>query len=266
MDSNMNPALIISLLFSVVFPLGLLIWWKKKTGEKLWCFIAGAVCFTLFAMVLESMLHQVVLDPASGRYEKMMSSPVLYMLYGAFAAGIFEETGRLFGYKILLKNRREKECAVAYGIGHGGIEVIYVLGSTYLLYVLVACGVPVTGTETDALMAQAAASITLGLTGVAMLERVSAIMLHIGLSMLMFPAAKQKGKLWLWPAAICLHALADAPAALYQAGVIRSVFVIEGFTFVFGLAVLFAGIRTLKGYRESGTENSDCCVPEEAAE
>ena len=48
-------------------------------------------------------------------------------------------------------------------------------------------------------------------------ERISALVLHLGLSMLVWVAVRKGGKwLWLFPAAIALHALVDAGAVLLQ--------------------------------------------------
>lgn len=250
----MNPALMIGLVFSVVFPIGLLIWWKKKTGSGLWPFLAGALCFFLFANTLEALLHQLVLGGSLSAV--VYGSPVLYMLYGSFAAGIFEETGRLFGFRVLLKNRREKRCAVAYGIGHGGIEVFLTVGVAYLLYILTLCGLSLGDAATDAAMLEAAGSISVGTALLAMAERVSAVLVHTGLSMLMFTAVKAEGKKWLYPVSICLHALADMPACLYQMQVIRSLAVIEILAFVMGLAYLLIGRRVLAGYAEPAPETA----------
>lgn len=94
--------LIVTFIFAIAFPAGLLIWWKKRTGESIWSFAAGAICFVLFAMMLENLLHQVCLGQNNAVSAKILASPVLYTMYTAFAAGIFEETGRLFGFKALL--------------------------------------------------------------------------------------------------------------------------------------------------------------------
>lgn len=46
--------------------------------------------------------------------------------------GPFEETGRYIAFRIFLKNHTERETAVSYGLGHGGIECIIVLGLGHL--------------------------------------------------------------------------------------------------------------------------------------
>ena len=243
-------ALVAGLIYSIALPVGLMIWWKKRTGEKLWCFLVGAFCFTVFAMGLEQILHTVCLVNENPVSAFLLGSPVAYTLYVALAAGVFEETGRLFGFKVLLKKHREKACSVAYGIGHGGIEVFLVLGVSYLVILMVKAGASLGDAETTATVLQAAGTLQPSVTAIAMFERLSAVMAHIGLSMLVFLAAREKGKGWLYPAAILLHALMDTSAALYQFGVIRSLWVVEGSAFVLGLAYLLLGRRLLHGYAE----------------
>ncbi len=245
MLSGNNIAIVTAFLYSIIFPVGMLIWWKKRTGVSLWCFIAGAVCFPVFALVLENQFHGICLGGNNQISEVILASPVLFTLYASFSAGVFEETARLFGFKLLLKNHEEKECAVAYGIGHGGSEIIVILGVNYLFLALAQMSVKF-GTETaTATLLETAKMITFTNAGLAMFERISAMMLQIGLSMIMFAASKEKGKLWLYPVAILLHAFVDAPASLYQYQAIHSIAVVEVHAFILGLLYLQAGKRIL---------------------
>lgn len=252
----MNPIIYVMLLFAVALPLGLLIWWKKKTGAGLWPFLAGAICFFVFAIILERLLHSFVLSGTSSVSRKIMGSPVLYVLYGSLAAGLFEETGRLFAFKVLLRKHNEKECSIAYGIGHGGMEVLIVLGTSYALYLLASLGVQIGDAFTTAQYAETAAAIPAGMALLAMLERISAMMMHTGLSVLMFIAARKK--LCLYPLCICLHALADTFPCLYQIGVIRSVPLTEAAALLSGLLCLYVGIRQyrkLQDTKQTGPES-----------
>ena len=251
-------AIILCSVFSIVFPLGLMIRWGIKHKKSLWPIIAGMICFTVFAMGLEQILHYFVLIADSPASRAVTTSPVLYTLYGAFAAGFFEETGRLFGFGVLLKKRTDRYNAVAYGIGHGGIEVILVLGATYAVYLLSVLGVSFGDAATDALIQAQTAQLGLPAALVAMFERIVALSVHVGLSMLMFKAVKEKGKLWLYPVCILLHALVDAPAALYQLGIIRSVFAVEGWCLVMAVVLVWFGYKALfKGVPESVEEEPE---------
>lgn len=178
----------------------------------------------------------------------ILASPVLYTLYAALAAGIFEETGRLFCFKVLLKKREKSDCAVAYGIGHGGIEVVLILGMTYLFMLLAVLGVDFGSEATNEQMIVAAGSISLSAACITMFERISAMMLHIGLSMLVFIAAREKKYIYLYPLAILIHAMIDAPAALYQYQVLHSLVVVESVAFIMGIVSLVLGNYMMRRY------------------
>ena len=111
---------------------------------------------------------------------------------------------------------------------------------------LAIAGVNVGDAATTAQIAANAQSITMAGAGIAMFERISAMMIHIGLSMLVFTAARSRKHFWLYPAAIVLHAIADVPAALYQYKAVSSLAVVEGGAFAAGLICLLAGIRVLR--------------------
>ena len=239
-------AILIACVFSLALPIGLMVWWKKKTGEKIWSFIVGAICFCLFAMVLERILHQLCLVNENAVSKTITASPVLYTLYAAFAAGIFEETGRLFGFNVLLRKHSNNECSVAYGIGHGGIEVLMLLGINYFILLLALLGVNFGSEAANSQMLETVKAVTVSGAFIGMLERISAMMIHIGLSMLVFAAAREKSLFWLYPTAVLLHALADAPAALYQYGIIKSLFAVEASAFVLGILCLIFGINVLR--------------------
>ena len=243
-----NIAIVLTILFSVGFPVGLMIWWKKNTGERIWSFIVGALGFFVFAMILENILHQFCLASDNAVSRAILASPVLYTLYAAFAAGIFEETARLFCFKVLLKKRNNSDCAVAYGIGHGGIEVVIILGMSYFVLLLAVLGVNFGNDATNAQMIATAGAITLPAAGIAMFERVSAMMIQIGLSMLVFVAAREKKYLYLYPVAILIHAMIDAPAALYQYQVLKSLLVVESVAFIMGIVCLIFGKHMVKRY------------------
>lgn len=84
--------------------------------------ILGIAVFALFAMVIERALHGFVLGNAVTSH--WLSNPVVFVVYGALAAGVCEEAGRFAGMKWLI--RREPGAlerhgpALGYGIGHGG--------------------------------------------------------------------------------------------------------------------------------------------------
>lgn len=243
----MSPVLI-TLIFAFAFPLILLIVWKVATGAKFSAFLVGGLCFFLFAAVLETIVHSLCLTGDNAIAKTLNGNPLYYTLYTAFAAGIFEETGRFFGFKLLLKNQKSAPAAVAYGIGHGGMEVILVLGITYLTMYLAMSGVKLPEAASSTLL-ETANAVTLPLAITAMAERVSAMIAHIGLSMIIFTVARQKGKFGRFLFAIILHALLDVPAALYQQGKIASMPLVEVIIFGVSLLILIIGSGYLRTYK-----------------
>ena len=91
-------------------------------------------------------------------------------------------------------------------------------------------------------------------------ERILAVAFHVGASMLVFTAARDRRKFWLYPAAIVLHALLDAPAALMQKGVITNMLLLEAVMAVISAAVLIASKKVL--YSSIPASPADGVAPE----
>lgn len=240
-----NLVVLLGCLFGLLGPIVVGIVYKVKTKCRILPMIVGAICFFVFASILEGLLHQYCLMSDNVISRTITSSAVLYVLYGAFAAGIFEETARLFGFKVLLRKNNDKSQAIGYGIGHGGIEVILVLGVNYLIYLLSICGVDMGGQEVNNQLIGIAQSIGFSTVVLAIVERTSAMLLHIGLSIFVFIGVK-RNKFYLYPLAIILHVLADVPAALYQVTGSPSIMIIEIIAFIMGLIIFIIGKKLLK--------------------
>lgn len=180
----------------------------------------GAGMFFLFAIILERLLHMVMVPVVSGNV-------VLYVVYGAVAAGVFEETARFLSFRFLMKNSRSAENAVSYGLGHGGFEALYLLGLTALSALMMAASVNSMGVNEFINSASggsdAVAQSSYSGAALAVFERIVAMALHVSLSVLVMEAVMVKGRMWLYPAAIVIHALMDVPAVLYQCGAINIV-------------------------------------------
>ena len=135
----MKIHVIITMLALFVF-LIVAIWYaKKKYKIRLSVLGLGAVAFFVSSQVLEKIVHLLVLHPQKdGSISLMQDHPFLYVLYGIAMAAIFEETARLVFFNWLEKKRAlEDSDALAYGLGHGGLELLYLgIGSLISLLVL----------------------------------------------------------------------------------------------------------------------------------
>lgn len=225
--SNLTIAVLaINALLGLALPLGLLLFLRKKTGCAFAPFFAGCLTFILFVVVLESFVRSLVLTGPFG--QRIWETPWLYALYGGLAAGLFEETGRLLAMKLLKKKYPQPSVSLIYGAGHGGIEVLLVMGLTMvqnLVYALminagqlqtILASAPEAQAQALASGLQSLAETPVWMFLLSPLERIIALVLHISLSVLVWRAVTQKEKFWLYFAAIGIHALVDACAVLLQ--------------------------------------------------
>ena len=241
----------------ILIPVGAALVWRfcLKKGSMKYTFI-GAGMFFLFAIILERLLHQVMLPLVSGNV-------LLYTLYGALAAGIFEETARYISFRFLMKYSRSAENAVSYGLGHGGFEAIYLAGITSISVLMMAAEISSSGTAqmiqnftggSEAVAEQLRAQLvgfsqmTIPTALISVFERIVAMALHVSLSVLVMESVMVKGKAWLYPAAMAIHALMDVPALLYQSGKIP-LLVCEAIMTAFTAVWVFVAIRYYKALR-----------------
>ena len=229
------PSLAITVILLIAIPVLSFIYWRRKHREQtnIRYLIAGALGFLVSARMLELGVHYFCLMADNPVSRFINGSTIAYMFYGAIMAGVFEECGRHIILKYILKKNRARENAVMYGIGHGGIEVLIVLLPSMILYLVISVLFS-TGnvesalsslkiTEETAVSAlpsvQAAASFNFGLMALNVIERLLAMAIHIGLTVLVYYGVVKAKKIWL-PVAILLHGLTDALAALYQRGAV----------------------------------------------
>lgn len=272
--------MIIGLFIFVVVPVALGIIWTIKKKERVTTILIGAAAFILFAMILEKSIQNVLLFPTAMMLPDhtislfFNSHPVMLALLVGLFPGVFEETGRLVAYKTVLRNRKNKETSISYGIGHGGIEVVAILGLTYINYIAYAIMINTGAFQTivDQLMVQApdqigqvnqvVALITTfsgGNVMLAVVERIFSVMFHIGASILVFYACRDKGKFWLYPLAIVLHTAMDFVAGLVIFNVISiSDWGMELIVAIMGIAVFF-GSYFLLYKKDNKTVNTIFC-------
>lgn len=248
----------ISAAVSIGLPIALGVIWHKRTGARASSLFIGAAAFVVFAMILENICHRLVLYGSGSCAAFMQSNLWAYGLYGALAAGVFEETGRLCAFKLLFKNKNDRRESVMYGIGHGGVEAVLVSGLTMISYIAISiiinasggmAGITVLGIgeDTAAVLMDAFTGAEPGMYLVSGIERAMAIATHISMSVLVFAAVKQKGKGWYYPLAIGLHALIDLGAMAYQTGFIKSIIATECYVLVCAALCALLAVKAYRG-------------------
>lgn len=241
-------------LLCIIIPAAALIFLKIKCRDvKISSFFIGAAVFIVFALILEQLLHTVMLPVVSG-------STAAYVLYGALAAGVFEETGRFAAFRTVMKGRNDPKDAVMYGLGHGGTEAILIAGLSLL-------GSAVTAAMTNSMGIDAVAELSAsgnaeteqlvrtqlemmaangaGIYMLSLFERIMAMTFHTAVSVMVFEAARVRGRTWLFPVCILIHALLDVPAALYQRQAL-SLYAVYPIIAVFTAVTVFFAIRSYR--------------------
>jgi len=275
MNEYISTGVILGMVLEVIItagiPILLLAIWYSKTKTTLLPALGGAAVFFVFAKILESILHYVCLITESPVSRAITGSAWTYALYAGLAAGIFEETGRLVCFKIM-KKHRDRKTAITYGIGHGGFESISLVSMSMIIYLTIAISMNLSGgvsaymaklsEEQAASMGQVVAAIS-SISGAGIFwgsfERLVAICLQIAMSVFVFASvAGGRGRRWMFPAAILIHAAADITPAMYQYGKITSIAAVEFSTAGYTAVICVIAFMIYKSLNapELGKENS----------
>jgi uncharacterized membrane protein YhfC len=199
------------ILLSVALPLAACLVVRKATRAGFVNLLVGMAVF--FVCYLIALATQIL-------FSLFIGSQTLLVLVLSLRAGLVEEFGRFVAFKFFLRKKRALGDAVMYGVGHGGIEVLLVytlamasslslmlMANTGALDALVASApeqAAVLRDTVDTLAESSPLFLSLGL-----FERVSAMILHISLSVVVFCAVRQRKALYL-VLAILLHTLTNS--------------------------------------------------------
>lgn len=211
----------ISCITVFLVPVLLFVYFRKKKKADILPFFIGCLVMILFAFVLETGVNKVI-------YPKLQESVngnnmYLLALYGGLMAGLFEECGRYIAFRTVLRRRMDNNAnALMYGAGHGGIEAVLLFCMLMINNIAISfminsgnvSGVlsSLFGTAYSNMEANINLLTTLPpyifLIGAA--ERFFAISIHMSLSVIVWTAARDKGKRYLFPVAIFLHFVIDS--------------------------------------------------------
>lgn len=190
-------AAVFNVFVCMVLPLGVLVALLVRRRGLAFSFVLGVATF-LVSQVFTRIPLLTYLKTTPGFVAFSLAQPALVAVLVALSAGVFEEGGRYVAMTLARRHRTYAD-ALAFGMGHGGVEAVLVgLNS---LYVLVS--------RPDILAANSPGMIAL--SGI---ERLLAMTLHIGLSVLVMHAVAHKKPLWLG-VALLLHTLVDAAVGLF---------------------------------------------------
>lgn len=258
------PALIITVVLMIAIPVVFVLFWRgrHKDRTRIGYLIAGAAGFMVSARMLELALHYfcVIADNPVSRF--INGNTAAFVIYGTAAAGVFEECGRHIVMKYIMKKDRARENAVYYGIGHGGIEILGVLLPSMISLLAIAVlftsgsaenamnALRITPETASAALPSVRAAAEFGYAAAAMnvAERLFAMFVHIGLSVVVFYGVVNAKKVFL-PLAVILHMTVDAFPALYQRGALP-LWSVEVWAAVWAAAITLIAARLYRKMRE----------------
>lgn len=169
---------------SLVLPLGLIIYTGIKKRSLFPSILFGALCFFVFQVLSRIPLLQLVLPQMDWYLLLASAHPVLYILFLSLTAALFEEIGRYIIMGLFMKKRRTVNDALAFGLGHGVIESLLLVGMPTLMVLL--------SQNSELFFQLSFFDIIAG--GI---ERILTIVIHIGLSVLVMQSLRKKNLLWL---------------------------------------------------------------------
>ncbi len=244
----------ISLILSVGFPVALVIYFYRKEKISIKAVFIGALMFFLFQGLIRVPIITVI--SYMPWYQSLVSdNMILVVLIMAFTAGLFETVARYIGLRFLLRKELNRKNGLAYGIGHGGIEAILLIGLSYAANILYSFLINAGAVDSSFLPQLINTPSSLFLA--AGIERIFAIFFHIAAALLVTYGI-MKGKKTFILFSLILHFLLDGVVGMLQIlGV--SVWGIELWVAFVGILSLLFIIKSKEIFAVSGlkVDNED---------
>lgn len=252
---HLNPgwvaANIIAIAFVILYPLVLAVIAHRRLKVSWKYFAYGALIFFVFQLITRV---PAVLAIQAAITPRLEASPALLYTWLAIlvlTAGLFEEVGRYVAFRWLMR-REEKTWnkAVMYGLGHGGLESIVLVGGLAILtlvniLVLSSIGLSSIPAAQRAQVAQQLAAIGAQPAWFPLLaawERLWTIPVQVALSVLVLQVFRRNNIGWLW-LAILAHAIVDGVSVgliqVLRPGGISASLIVEAVVAVFGVIALW---------------------------
>jgi uncharacterized membrane protein YhfC len=234
---------VIGFLGMMILPIAVWVVFTRRLALSWRLVVAGGLTF------VASQVPHIPLVTAMGSWMTGNSLLVNAVILGLLA-GVFEETALYILFRFILKKARTWKEGILVGLGHGGTEAL-ILGvlaaiafATMLAYrsidLSTVPGIPADQVELARQQVAAYWSMPLYLPLLGFVERISAICLHVSLSVMVLLAIAAHKAEWFW-FAVLWHALVDAVAvySIRAVGALGVEAIIAGFAAI-SVALVFA--------------------------
>ena len=183
-------------------------------------FILGVLAFVISQILIRIPLLEYLAAKSSTYLMWSVEYPVFFVIFLAFTAGIFEESARWIAMSVFMK-QRDRLSGVVFGIGHGGIEAFSIVGLAVIATMNISNAYWISG-----------------------IERLIAICIHIGLSLIVLAAVKDRRLSYLL-VAICLHGVINSIAGILSTSG-AAIAVIETVLLILAILTLFIASTLLR--------------------
>lgn len=209
-------AFALSGVFTIIYPVLLGFFFNKRSGASWKFFFLGMGIFIIFQLATRIPLVSII----EGVFGRQLRSTTwllaAWVIFLSFTAGLFEETGRYVGYRwMMARDPKTWKVGVMYGLGHGGIESMVLVGLNNLVVPITVLAYPLLqpwlpGEIQGALGQQLGGLIGLPdwLPLLAAWERLWTIPVHVALSVIVLQVFRRGSVRWLW-LSITLHTLVN---------------------------------------------------------
>ena len=255
--------MIVTAVISIGLPIFLAIIIVKKFKANVEPIAVGAAVFFVFQVILRIPLLNML--GSITWYQNLSKNYLLISLFLGITAGIFEEVGRFVGYRVLIKRKNYSyKNGIGFGIGHGGIESILLVGLTYVNNIIMS--VFINNGKFDTVFGGSFSQDALSLAKSQLIdtkaymfliggaERILAVIIQIAFSLIILYAVKYKKYIYIL-LAILLHALVDTPVAYMSCNNIGA-FYIEGYTLLCAIAALIYIIKSKNYFSDKISEEN----------
>lgn len=232
--------------------------WTRKKEKSMKPFFIGAAFYIFFVLIIESVLNELIFQN-----EFLFNNTLFYIVYSCLAAAFIEEGSRYIAFKYVLKDE-QKEDALTYGLGHGGIEMILIIGISLLSSLMFGMIFNSAGMETMlsgsnetqqiAITEMITALQNYGIQEslICIIERTSVLIFHLSCSIFVYMAVYKKEKRYFIYALI-FHFIMNLPSLLNQRGLISNIWIAEGLIVLIALSSAVLGYK----YYRKNLENNE---------
>ena len=208
----MSPLVIAAFVVAIAVEVGAPIaagFWVEAHLDVPWrLFFYGAMVFAAAELALRVPLLNLLGPRLSATAESGLPAVLGWSAVVAGSAALLETVGRYLGFRYLFRDqRRTWNSAVMYGLGHGGLESIFLVGMPTLVTFLNALTIPGMDPVALGLSAEQAERLRLAQVEIARLgpliplsaalERLLALALQVALSVLVVQVFLRASRRWL---------------------------------------------------------------------